>query len=462
MLINFTISNFLSFDEKQIFSMEAGKARKHSQRLYKDSHLKLTKCKAVFGANASGKSNLTKAFEFVQETVLNKMPIGFTTKYFRLNPDNQELPSCFEVELLLSKKRIVYGFSVLLKTGVILEEYLYEKTSENTGKRLYNRNTAASTFIVGDYFKKNSSKEKLLMYGEDSSSDTEILFLSLINHGKSKMYEDNPELKILQDIYCWFNKSLNISYPNSVITGYPYFSNSNLNEIAKLLNALGTGISDLRIVTVSQDILKSRLPEDVYDNVLSDLERKKAKFPDQSFTVMLRSYKEFYTFELGENNEPVIKTIEFSHEKPSIYFSLNEESDGTARILDLIEILLKISDNKTLIIDEIDRCLHPAITTKIIELFLEIAEERNTQLIITSHESRLLATEMLRNDEICFIVKSKTGASTLQPLESYQLRADKKIYAAMFDGTLPDVLPAYDANKMKHILKDDRNASPCF
>ena len=57
---------------------------------------------------------------------------------------------------------------------------------------------------------------------------------------------------------------------------------------------------------------------------------------------MLRSYKEFYTFELNKNNELIIKTIEFSHEKESIYFSLNEESDGTARILDLIEILLKI------------------------------------------------------------------------------------------------------------------------
>lgn len=56
MLINFTVSNFLSFDEKQTFSMEGGKARKHSKRLYKDSHVKLTKCKAVFGANASGKS----------------------------------------------------------------------------------------------------------------------------------------------------------------------------------------------------------------------------------------------------------------------------------------------------------------------------------------------------------------------------------------------------------------------
>mgnify|MGYP000638779346 FL=1 len=56
---------------------------------------------------------------------------------------------------------------------------------------------------------------------------------------------------------------------------------------------------------------------------------------------MLRSYKEFYTFELNENDDLIIKTIEFSHESKSVYFNLKEESDGTARLLDLIEILLK-------------------------------------------------------------------------------------------------------------------------
>ena len=69
-----------------------------------------------------------------------------------------------------------------------------------------------------------------------------------------------------------------------------------------------------------------------------------------------------------------------------------------------------------------------------------MAEERNTQLIITSHESRLLAAEILRNDEICFVIKNNKGESILNPLEKYQLRADKKVYAAMFDGTLEDVL----------------------
>ena len=146
-----------------------------------------------------------------------------------------------------------------------------------------------------------------------------------------------------------------------------------------------------------------------------------------------------------------ITTIEFSHEKKNIYFDLNEESDGTARLLDLIEILFKISDDHIFVIDEIDRCLHPAMTVKIIELFLEMARRRNTQLIITSHESRLLASELLRNDEICFVRKNEQGASVIIPLESYQLRADKKVYAALFDGTL-DAIPLFDQGKLKSII----------
>ena len=90
--------------------------------------------------------------------------------------------------------------------------------------------------------------------------------------------------------------------------------------------------------------------------------------------------------------------------------------------------------------------------TRILNLFLKMAEKRNTQLIITSHESRLLATEIFRNDEICFVIKTEKGESILNPLEKYQLRADKKVYAAMFDGTLENVLPSYNEIKIHEIL----------
>ena len=456
MLIKFSIENYLSFNQKQTFSMEAGKTRKYSDRIYKDKQLKLTKCEAIFGANASGKSNLTEAFDFIQTMVLNGLPNGFTNKYFRQNPSNQSKPSSFEIELLLDGKRMVYGFSILLKTGSIQSEYLYELTTNNLHKLLFTRNLLDASFVVGDYFQDSNGIEKLEMYVEDSIEDSELLFLSIINHGKAKMYEDTPELKILKKVYYWFGKHLTVSNPNSILTGYPYFSNSNLTEIANLLNALGTGISDLKIVEVPVEIIKTKIPDKLFNKIISDLEKRKAKSKTAPSPIMLRSYKEFYTFELNEENDLIIKTIEFSHEKKSIYFNLKEESDGTARLLDLIEILLKVSDDHIFVIDEIDRCLHPAMTTRIIELFLQMASERNTQLIITSHESRLLAAEILRNDEICFILKNSDGESILNPLEKYQLRADKKVYAAMFDGTLKNVLPFYNKEKMQNILAQDR------
>ncbi len=455
MLINFSLSNFLSFNQRQVFSMEAGKARKNTSRIYRIQNLKLTKCESIFGANASGKSNLVESFQFVQDLITDGLPRGFSNKYFRQNVENQSLPSSFEIELLIENQKFVYGFSILLRTGSIQKEYFYELTTTNLKKIIYNRNLVDGTFSVGEYFKNKNSIDKMTMYGEDSISDTELLFLTIMNQGKSKMYEENADLDILRKLYLWFRDILTVSNPNSVLTGYPYFSDSNLGEIANLLNALGTGISNLQIVEIPVESIKNKIPKGLFDKVISDLEKERAKNEENSPSITLRSYKEFYTFELNSNNEPVIKTIEFSHENKSIYFNLKEESDGTARLLDLIEILLKISDNKVFIIDEIDRCLHPALTTKIIELFLKLAEARNTQLIITSHESRLLATDILRNDEICFVIKNKNGESILNPLEKYQLRADKKVYAALFDGTLKDVIPIWKYPKVCVNLQTD-------
>lgn len=453
MLIQFSVSNFLSFDKIETFSMAAGKARKFSERIFNDRKRKLTKCEVILGANASGKSNLVSAFQFMQNMILDGLPRGFSNKYYRMSPRNKSTPSEFEIKLLCDSKVFTYGFSIVLSTGCVLKEYLFESSNSDTQKILFERDTLSEEFFVGQYFKHANAIAKLNNYGEDCANDQETLFLSIINKNKGKMFADFPELNVLRNIFEWFAFKLNISFPESILTGYPYFTDSNLDEIAELLNALGTGISELKIVELPVEMIKSRMPEEVYNKIISDLEKanSRAHAGDHLPRIMVRSYKEFYTFEIDAENKVTITTIEFSHEKKNIYFDLNEESDGTARLLDLIEILFKISDDHIFVIDEIDRCLHPAMTVKIIELFLEMARRRNTQLIITSHESRLLASELLRNDEICFVRKNEQGASVIIPLESYQLRADKKVYAALFDGTL-DAIPLFDQGKLKSII----------
>lgn len=454
MLIQFIVSNFLSFDEKETFSMTAGKARKYSERIFSDKKLKLTKCEVILGANASGKSNLVSAFQFMQNMVIDGFPRGFSNKYYRLNPEKKNAPSEFEIKILCDSKIFSYGFSVLLSTGSILKEYLYEHGNLDSRKVLFERDTTMETFVVGQYFKQPDTIAKLNNYGEDSANDQETLFLSIINKNKGKMFVDFPELQVLRNVFEWFAVKLNISFPDSILTGYPYFTDSNLEEIAELLNALGTGISELKIVELPVEVIKSKIPDELYNRIISDLEKANARLrsdDDERPRIMARSYKEFYTFEIDVDNNVTITTIEFSHEMENVYFDLNEESDGTARLLDLIEILFKISDNRIFVIDEIDRCLHPAMTVKVVGLFLEMAQKRNTQLIITSHESRLLAEDFLRNDEICFVSKNEQGASIINPLEKYQLRADKKVYAALFDGTL-DAIPVFNERKLNSVI----------
>ena len=466
MLIRFAVSNFLSFDGKQVLSLEAGKARKFSKRIYTKRRLKLVKEEALFGSNGSGKSNLVKALRFVQEIIEDGFPRGFTNQYYRLKEENRLRPSEFEVEILCEDKRICFGFEAVLNTGSITKEWLYETTPSGLTKYLYQRDVVTETFQVGDYFKDKEVRAKIETYGVDSVNDSDNLFLSIINRSKGKMYADFPELRILREIFYWFVGRLTVCFPEDILKGYPYFKDSNLNEIAEILNALGTGITELKIVNVPQEVVKNQIPEELYNKIISDLEKENAKVKKEDKkrfpSIVARAYKEFYTFEINSDDNVSIQTIQFEHESKNVYFNLNEESDGTARLLDLIEILFKISNDSIYVIDEIDRCLHPAMTTKVIQLFLKMAEERNTQLIITTHESRLLKEDILRNDEICFMLKTHDGSTIIKPLEKYSLRADKKIYEALFDGTL-NALPEFNEEHLNQImsrnLKDYANSN---
>ena len=208
MLIRFAVSNFLSFDGKQELSLEAGKARKNSSRIYINRRLRLVKGEALFGANGSGKSNLVKALRFVQAVQMDGFPRGFSNSYYRLKEENRIAPSEFEIEFLCEDKRLSLGFSAVLYTGSIEKEWLYETTPSGLRKYLYERNVAEESFTVGDYFKGKDAIAKIKSYGEDSVSDHENLFLTIINKSKGKMFSDYPELRILNAIDLWFQRRL--------------------------------------------------------------------------------------------------------------------------------------------------------------------------------------------------------------------------------------------------------------
>lgn len=150
--------------------------------------------------------------------------------------------------------------------------------------------------------------------------------------------------------------------------------------------------------------------------------------------MMLRGRDSFYCISGDIDNEPEITTIRTEHNKSFYDFDFNEESDGTRRLFDLLDILLNSNSNRIYIVDELERNLHPKLTYKFIELFINIFKSKNVQLIFTSHEATIMDQELLRRDEIWFVERSNKNNTKIYSLDRFKERYDKKISKAYLEG----------------------------
>lgn len=397
----------------------------------------MLKFAAVFGANASGKSNLVKAIGFMRDTVIDSLPDGYTEKYCKTNVGNKEKSSYFEVEIKIKEKYYAYGFEVILSRGSFLSEWLIELTSDNKEKIIFIRDIQEGKYELGDLWKLKGLYEKINNYIEDIQEDSSVLFLSIMNHNKRALYEKYNRALILQEVYVWMETSLDINYPDEPISSYSYMADTeNVEEVCNMIAAFGTGISGFKMVNVSPEKVFSHLPKEVREKLLQDLEKLsvEAKRNSEKYTegFIMRSKRDFFILRL-KDDEIICQTIQFSHNKKDTLYEIQEESDGTVRILDLLEILLS-DEGKTYVIDELDRCLHPSLTYKFVDIYLQMAAKKNIQLIVTTHESRLLDFDLLRRDEIWFVNKRKSGESDIYSLEEYNARFDQKIDKAYLEG----------------------------
>lgn len=443
MLIRFNVKNFLSFSEREDnkteeFSMIAGKVRSKREHIYNNGKLKMLKFAAVYGANASGKSNLVKAMEFMQRTVLVGLPEGHTDKYCKISEDNKEKESYFEMEIILGEKYYAYGFEVILNQSKFVSEWLVELTADNKENLIFSRDIKNGVYEFGSLVKTKGLIDKLDVYAEDIQEDSSVLLLSIMNKNKKTLYQQYEGASVFQDVYQWIRKGLDINYPDRPISDYSYMAETeNIEEICRFISAFGTGITGFKMVEVPVEKVLGHLPKRIRDDLVSNIEKKVVKMKndeeESKFGIVMRSNRDFFILDIDKEDNIVCRTIKFSHGKENILFNLSEESDGTVRILDLLEVLLA-GEGKTYVIDELDRCLHPSLTYKFVDTFLQLAAQKNIQLIVTTHESRLLDFDLLRRDEIWFVNKRKTGESDIYSLEEYNARFDQKIDKAYLEG----------------------------
>lgn len=443
MLIRFNVRNFLSFSSKENgqteeFSMIPGKVRKKKDHLYDDGNIRLLKFAAIYGANAAGKSNLVKAMDFARSTIISGLPKGSSEKYCKSKIENKNAKSYFEFEIKIGGKIYSYGFEVILNLGKFTSEWLIELVGAGQENVIFERDIEKKEYYIDGPLKEEGLYNKMDMYLADNRSDDSVLFLSMMNQHNKDLYQQYPSANIIKKVFYWFMFQLDINYPDRPISNYSYMADSeNVNEICRIISAFGTGITNFELVDVEPEKIFSKLPSFVRKEIINSIDRGVKELKEQkdkkALSLIMRTEKDFFIIKIHQNEDVECKTIQFSHSNVNLLFSLMEESDGTIRLLDLLEILLS-RENKTYVVDELDRCLHPALTYKYVDAFLEIAAKKNIQLIVTTHESRLMDFDLLRRDEIWFVDKKKNGETDIYSLDEYNERFDKKIDKAYLDG----------------------------
>lgn len=432
MLIRFKVGNFKSFGDVQEISMIAGKVQNKSERVYKDEKVKLLKYAQVFGANASGKSNMVEALDFYRDTILYGLSDGYSSLYNKCSSQNKTLSSYFEIEVKINEKYYAYGYELILNSGKFTSEWLIE-LNEKQEQTIFSRNIITGEFEVDTRIENNELKERLNIYLDDIKKDESVLFLKNINTNKKDFYTIFNEALPLRNVFQWIERKLDINYPDQPVSMYSYFaSKSNIKQTVEAIKAFSTGIINYKIIETTIETLLQKVPSSLKNKILSDIEKAASQNNDEENNFILRDDKDFFMVNVV-NGKTKCETIQFEHLNSDNLFLLSEESDGTARILDLLEILLN-NANKVFVIDEVDRCLHPQLTRKFIEIYLEYAKNHHTQLIVTTHESRLLDLNLVRRDEVWFIEKADCGNSKIYSLEEYNTRFDQKIDKAYLDG----------------------------
>lgn len=425
MLIRFVVENFLSFNEEVEFNMLAGNMKNHKKHVSNQNNLDILKASVIYGANGAGKSNLIKGIDFFKTAISEgKLTKSVNSKKFKLNSENKEKPVTFEIEFSVNEK--IYSYGVSINNSIVLNEWLYE-TGINKDKLVFERefkDGKQHIKIANKYTRSQKSKLLIKLMEENLLANNE-LFL-----GKSETLKIE-EISIIRG---YLNNKIVIIYPNSTFSGLitSIISSKEFHTFSnELLETFDTGVQSLEVETVDFDKFFGDDEKIIKDDILESFEN------NEKSNIVL-SFEKGTVLIVKENEKIVVKKISSSHIdnlENKILFDVNDESDGTKRLLDFIPAFHGIlNDNITFIVDEIDQSLHPALLYSLVK---KIVSDENTkgQFIFTTHESNLLDFDIFRQDEIWFVKKNKsTGSSHIYSLEEFKPRNDLDIRKGYLKG----------------------------
>lgn len=386
MLVQFMLKNVLSFKEETILDMTAINAYKEHECNLIDNGTKekYVRVAAIYGANASGKSNLYLAMTCFQKIIansLNNVSDGEQTAiseyyapfFFDDNDENSE----FQIVEIIEDYEYRYGFEY--NAECIVAEWLYSKNLKTNRTSIIFERTAESVEFGA------SVRKECDVYKEQIPIET--LVLSFFNKLKLKtdiyrsVYSGIMDTLVVPTNFCEDFRELETLLPKVI--------DHDKEKLVEFLSAIDTGIKDICYIDKEKEI-------------------------------------SFFTFHIGKDGE-------------SYPLDLYLESEGTLKsIMLFIYARAAILNNKSIFVDELNIKLHPLLLKFIVDLFYE--KDSMAQLIYTTHDTTLMDKKFFRRDQIWFVQKDEYGYSELSALSDFKVRSDasfEKDYLAGVYGGIP-------------------------
>lgn len=406
MLIEFRVKNFRSLRDEQVLSMVASSDKSLLDTHAADTGLKavphLLRSAAVYGANASGKSNLIKALQYMRGVVVESAALQPGQTFDRLQPFKLDAtsvsqPTEFEVTFILSGVRYQYGFA-MNSQRIVSEQLLVFKAFKP--QRWFERHFDAISGKDVYEFGPSLKGAKNLWEGATRAN---ALFLAVAVQLNSEA---------LRPVFEWFANRLVIFNEQSPLS--PHFSVQMLKieqqrkVICEFLRAADISISDIEVAT------------------------KQAMVHTLNFDLATGKRED-------TAGEQAVDEVKFHHitDHGRAVFDLMDESSGTRNLLFLTGPILDIlNKGQTLVVDELDTSLHTLLVQAIVRLFHQsLVNTGGAQLIFTTHDTSLLdAYGLFRRDQIWFVEKHPDQSSSLYPLLDFSPRKNEALERGYLQG----------------------------
>ncbi|AII60151.1 hypothetical protein X793_00380 [Dehalococcoides mccartyi CG4] len=418
MLISFSVTNWKSFKNKQTLYALAGKQRLRFQNLLhiKKYGIRVLPIIAIYGGNASGKSNLIEALKFAKELIVKGTRKGedIGVEPFAFCDVCKEQPSKFVFELLIED--VIYEYSFTVNKVRVLEEKLVVVNSKSEDVLFERNNESKNEFVI-----ENKKIKESIKYVIPGTRENQLFLTNCVDQKNESFLK----------IFNWFENDLIIVSPDSRYDGMEEYIDTEEPLHATLMQSLrakDTGIVDFEAEAVKGTEFGLEITDDDDKNLVE-------VFFKQRFVAAKLGSQKIYK---------VLKCIHKSDDGKNVKFSIAEESDGTQRLIDLLPLFetlkydnqCKKSSNLIYCVDELDRSMHHKLTWNLIKEYLNSCDQDSrTQIIFTTHDLLLMDQKLLRRDEIYLTERTQSGESKLIPLAEYKgLRADKDLLRSYLNG----------------------------